>query len=74
MARRVVTIDEKIAKKQEEMYKAKVRYEKIQNELKELFEEKNRQDLDEIIEAIKKSDRLKEEILKFLAGEDENDE
>ena len=74
MTRRTITIEEKIAKKQEELYKAKAKFDKIQNELKELFEEKSRQDLDDIIEAVKKSSRDKGDILKFLAGEDEEDD
>ena len=73
MARRKITIDEKIAKVQEEMYKAKARYEAKQDELKALLKEKSDGDLKEIMAAVRKSTRGKEEILRFLAGEDEEE-
>lgn len=73
MARRKITIDEKIAKVQEEMYKAKARYEAKQDELKALLKEKSDGDLKEIMAAVRKSTREKEEILRFLAGEDEEE-
>lgn len=71
MARRKITTAEKLARAQEEMYKAKARYEAKQNEVKVLLEEQAKEDLDEIIAAYKKSKRTKEDLLKYLACEDE---
>ena len=71
MARRKIATAEKLARAQEEMYKAKARYEAKQNEVKVLLEEQAKEDLDEIIAAYKKSKRTKEDLLKYLACEDE---
>lgn len=48
MARRKITTDEKLARAQEEMYKAKARYEAKQDEVKALLEQKAKEDLDYI--------------------------
>jgi len=74
MARKRMTIDEKIAVAQEAMYKAKAKYEAAQDEVKALLEKKSEMDMKEITEAIKRTDRSKAEILKFLAGEGEDED
>ena len=74
MARKRMTIDEKITAAQEAMYKAKAKYEAAQDEVKALLEKKSEMDMKEITEALKRTDRSKAEILKFLAGEGEDED
>lgn len=71
MARKRMTIDEKIAVAQEAMYKAKAKYEAAQDEVKALLEKKSEMDMREMTEALKRTDRSKDEILRFLAGEED---
>ena len=72
MARKRMTIDEKIAIAQEAMYKAKAKYEAAQDEVKALLEKKAEMDMKEITEALKRTDRSKDEILRFLDGKDDD--
>lgn len=72
MARKRMAIDEKIAVAQEAMYKAKAKYEAAQDEVKALLEKKAEMDMKEITEALKRTDRSKAEILRFLACEDDD--
>ena len=74
MARRKVSLDEKIEKARETMFKYKAKYEAAQDELKVLLEKKSAEDLKEIMEAVKASPLSKDEILKLLAGEDGDDD
>ena len=67
MARRTITIDEKIEKAQREVIKAKEKYEAAINELKELQEKKKEIQSKELMAAFQESSRSYDEIiLNFL--------
>jgi hypothetical protein len=66
MARRTITIDEKIDKAQAEVIKAKEKYEAAINELKELQEKKKEIQSKELMEAFQESSRSYDEIMAFL--------
>ena len=69
MARRTITIDEKIEKAQAEVIKAKEKYEAAINELKELQEKKKEIQSKELMEAFQESSRSYDEIMAFLKSE-----
>ena len=69
MARRTITIDEKIDKAQAEVIKAKEKYEAAINELKELQEKKKETQSKELMEAFQESSRSYDEIMAFLKSE-----
>ena len=70
MARRTITIDEKIEKAQREVIKAKGKYEAAVNELKELQEKKKEIQSKELMTAFQESSRSYDEILAFLKSEE----
>ena len=70
MARRTITIDEKIEKAQREVIKAKEKYEAAVNELKELQEKKKEIQSKELMTAFQESNRSYDEILAFLKSEE----
>ena len=70
MARRTITIDEKIEKAQSEVIKAKEKYEAAVNELKELQEKKKEIQSKELMTAFQESSRSYDEILAFLKSEE----
>ena len=69
MARRTITIDEKIDKAQAEVIKAKEKYEAATNELKELQEKKKEIQSKELMSAFSESSRSYDEIMAFLKSE-----
>lgn len=69
MARRTITIDEKIDKAQAEVIKAKEKYEAAINELKELQEKKKEIQSKELMSAFSESSRSYDEIMAFLKSE-----
>ena len=69
MARRTITIDEKIDKAQAEVIKAKEKYEAAINELKELQEKKKEIQSKERMAACQESSRSYDEIMAFLKSE-----
>ena len=69
MARRTITIDEKIEKAQAEVIKAKEKYEAAINELKELQERKKEIQSKELMNAFQESSRSYDEIMAFLKSE-----
>jgi len=69
MARRTITIDEKIERAQKEVIKAKQKYEVAVNELKELQERKKDIQSKELMSAFSESSRSYEEIMAFLKSE-----
>lgn len=69
MARRIITIDEKIERAQKEVIKAKQKYEVAVNELKELQERKKDIQSKELMSAFSESSRSYEEIMAFLKSE-----
>jgi hypothetical protein len=66
MARRTITIDEKIDKAQAEVIKAKEKYEAAINELKELQEKKKEIQSKELMAAFQENSRSYDEIMAFL--------
>lgn len=66
MARRTITIDERIKRAEAEVVKYKSKYEKALSDLKELVDKKRALKNAEVISAIEKSSRTYEEILEFL--------
>lgn len=68
MARRTITIDERIERAEAEVVKYKSKYEKALSDLKELVDKKRALKNAEVISAIEKSSRTYEEILEFLKG------
>ena len=69
MARRIITIDEKIERAQKEVIKAKEKYEAAINELKELQERKKEIQSKELMNAFQESSRSYNEIMAFLKSE-----
>jgi len=74
MARRSVSIDEKMKRQKEVVATAKDKYEAALNELNLLI--KKKQDLQgkELLNAFVNSDKSLDEILAFMSGKNEDDE
>ena len=70
MARRTITIDEKIERAQREVIKAKEKYDAAVNELKELQERRKEVQSKELMEAFQESRRSYEEIIAYLKSEE----
>lgn len=68
MARRSISIDEKIQRAEAEVVKYKEKYEEALTELKKLVDKKKELQSAELLNAIEKSKRSYEEILVFLNG------
>lgn len=66
MARRVITIDEKILKQQEIVEKVKEKYDTEVQKLNELMKKKDEEKGKEVLEAIQKSNKSYEDVLNFL--------
>ncbi len=66
MARRVITIDEKIEKQTAEVTKAKKKYDEELDKLNTLIEKKKEMESKELLEAFSKSSRTYSEIMDFL--------
>lgn len=74
MARRAVSIDEKIEKTETAMFKAKDKYDALVEELKRLHKQKDELKRKEIWEAIDQSDRSLDEILDWIKNGNSDDE
>ena len=70
MARRTMTIEEKIERAQREVIKAKEKYDAAVNELKELQERRKEVQSKELMEAFQESRRSYEEIIAYLKSEE----
>ena len=66
MARRSIPIEEKIAKQQEAVTKAKARYDEEMKKLSDLQKKKDDEKRRELVDAIMGSDRSYDEILNFI--------
>ncbi len=66
MARRVITIDEKIEKQTAEVTKVKKKYDEELDKLNTLIEKKKEMERKELLEAFSKSSRTYSEIMNFL--------
>ena len=66
MARRVVTLEEKIEKAQINVAETKVKYDKAVDELEKLLTK--RKDNKQLLEAFSKSEKTLAEVIEFLQG------
>lgn len=66
MARRTITIDEKIERAQAAVISAKEKYDTAVNELKELQDKKKELQSKELMQAFSESSRSYEEVIEFL--------
>lgn len=69
MARRVITIEEKIEKQTAEVTKAKKKYDEELDKLHILIEKKKEMESKELLEAFSKSRRTFSELIDFLKSE-----
>ena len=73
MARRSITIDEKIAKQKEVVSSIKDKYDAALDELANLMKKKQELQGKELLNAFMNSDKSLDEILAFMNGKDKND-
>ena len=71
MARRTISIEEKIERQKKIVFQAKDKYDAALAELDRLQQKKNELQNKELIKAIEKSDRSFDEIMAFLKDEKE---
>lgn len=69
--RRTVSIDEKIAEAQEQVVKAKARYDKAAAELRRLIEKRDAMRRDELWEAVVSSGKSYDDILAMVRSADD---
>ena len=74
MARRKITIDEKIKNAEAEVLKAKAKYDAAVKALDELLAKRRELQSKELLKAFEKSDRSLDEILAFMEHQDPDDE
>lgn len=65
-ARRTITIDSKIQKAQDVVLRTKERYEKAMSVLEKLIAVRKERQMKSFMEALEKSDRSFEEVMRFL--------
>lgn len=68
MARRVVTLEEKIEKAQINVAETKVKYDKAVDELEKLLTKRKERDNKQLLEAFSKSENTLAEVIEFLQG------
>lgn len=68
MARRVVTLEEKIEKAQINVAETKAKYEKAVDELEKLLTKRKERDNKQLLEAFSESEKTLEEVIEFLQG------
>lgn len=68
MARRVVTLEEKIEKAQINVAETKVKYDKAVDELEKLLTKRKERDNKQLLEAFSKSEETLAEVIEFLQG------
>ena len=74
MARRSISLDEKIERAEAVVLAAKVKYEKALDELEKLVTKRKQLEDKRILEAYHESDKTADEILAFLRSENKDDE
>ena len=72
MARRVITLDEKIKKSEAAVAAAKAKYDAALDELKKLVEKRKQQDDKKVLEAYHAGDKTADEIVAFIQSNDRN--
>jgi hypothetical protein len=73
MARRNISIEEKIEKQKEVVAKAKMKYDATLDELKILMKKKQEMEGKELLDAFMNSDKCLDEILAFMSGDSEDE-
>ena len=68
MARRVVTLEEKIEKAQIDVAEAKAKYDKAVDELEKLLTKRQERDNKQLLEAFSESEETLSEVIEFLQG------
>lgn len=68
MARRVVTLEEKIEKVQINVAETKVKYDKAVDELEKLLTKRKERDNKQLLEAFSESEKTLAEVIEFLQG------
>ena len=68
MARRVVTLEEKIEKAQINVAETKAKYDKAVDELEKLLTKRQERDNKQILEAFSESGKTLAEVIEFLQG------
>ena len=74
MARRSIPIEEKVEIQKEQVSKAKDRYEAELAKLEKLMRKRDELRSKELMDSFTNSERSFEELMRFLAGKEENDE
>ena len=68
MARRVVTLEEKIEKAQINVAETKVKYDKAVDELEKLLTKRKERDNKQLLKAFSESGKTRAEVIEFLQG------
>lgn len=68
MARRVVTLEEKIEKAQINVGETKAKYDKAVDELEKLLTKRKERDNKQLLEAFSESEKTLAEVIEFLQG------
>jgi len=74
MARKTISLDEKIEKAEAAVLAAKVRYDKALDELEKLVTKKKQLEDKRILEAYHESDKTADEIIAFLQRKDDGED
>lgn len=69
MAKRVVTLEEKIEKAQNDVTEAKAKYDKAVDELEKLLTKRQERDNKQLLEAFSESEKTLAEVIEFLQGD-----
>ena len=74
MARRIVTLEEKIEKAQAEVAETKAKYDKAVDTLEKLLTKRQERDNKQLLEAFSESEKTLAEVIAFLQGNKSNEE
>ncbi len=74
MARRKITLDEKIENAQETVFKTKDKYDAAVAELNKLLKKKKELDSQKLVKAFENSSKTLDEVIAFLEGKADSDE
>jgi ribosome-associated translation inhibitor RaiA len=74
MARRIVTLEEKIEKAQAEVAETKAKYDKAVDTLEKLLTKRQERDNKHLLEAFSESEKILAEVIEFLQGNKSNEE
>lgn len=72
MARRSISIEEKVARQEQAVFKAKDKYDAEVAELDRLLKKQEEIHNKELLDAFSNSNRSFDEVMQFLQGDDEN--